>query len=153
MVQAEMKRSKAIILYGAILCLAIGLTVASLAFVRPVNCQRLCGDLDPTPCPSGACRFGEQRAGLPMPVLVDAPGGGSPTNGWGILGPEDLPNPLTFVFDVLFYGVFLWLVRHITRVVRGKEPSVNILAAALSAAVVLTGLVLGGLAYWPFLAR
>ena len=148
-----MKRSEAILLYSAILCLAIALTVVSLAFVRPVNCQRLCGELEPAPCPSGACRFGEQRAGLPLPVLVDAPGGGSPTNGWGILGPEDLPNPLPFVFDVLFYGVFLRLVWHITRVVLGKEPSVNFLAIALSLALVLIGLVLGGRAYWPFLAR
>lgn len=44
----------------------------------------------------------EQRAGFPLPVLVDDPGGGSPTNGWGILGPEDFLNPVTFILDTLF---------------------------------------------------
>src|SRR5512136_1864650 len=116
-----MKPSKAIIVYGVIILLAIGFTVVSLGFVRPVDCQRLCDVPERASCPNGSCRATEQRAGLPLPVLIDDPGGGSPTSGWGILGPEDLPNPVTFVLDVLFYGILFRFTWYVIQLVRGEE--------------------------------
>ena len=111
--------------------LAIGFTVASLRYVRPEDCNRTCGAPEGTPCPSGACRIGEQRAGWPLPVFVDSPGGGSPTNGWGILGPEDPPIPQTFVLDVLFYSLLLWLLLFIIQVLRGQALPLRLIAIAL----------------------
>jgi hypothetical protein len=87
-----------------------------------------------------------------LSVLIDDPGGGSPTSGWGILGPEDIPNPVTFVLDVLFYGVLLRLFWYVIQVIRKDQP-LELLAIVLSLAVVLTGLLLGLLLYWPFLTR
>jgi hypothetical protein len=101
--------------------LAIGLTVLSFRYVQPADCFRLCGASDGTPCPPGACRFGEQKAGWPFPAFVDAPGGGSPTGGWGMLGPEDLPLPGTLILDVLFYSVLLWFALYIIQ--RGWGPA------------------------------
>jgi len=147
-----MKPTKAIILYGVIVLLAIGFTVVSLGFIRPVDCHRWCDAPEQASCPNGSCRPGEQRAGLPLPVLIDDPGGGSPTSGWGILGPEDLSNPVTFVLDVLFYGVLLRLFWYVIQIIRKDQP-LELLAIVLSLAVVLTGLLLGLLLYWPFLTR
>ena len=98
--------------------LAIVLTVVSFRYVRPTDCYRFCGPLDGTPCPPGACRFGEQKAGWPLPVFVDYPGGGSPVGGWGMLGPEDLPHPGTLLLDVLFYNLLLWLALYLIQRVR-----------------------------------
>jgi hypothetical protein len=148
-----MKPSKATILYSGIIVLAVGLALVSLEFVRPVDCQRFCDAPEQTPCPSGACRPGEQRAGLPLPVLVDDPGGGSPTGGWGILGPEDLPNPMTFGLDVLFYGALLWLMWNTIQVIRGKKRPLEFIAVMLPLALVLACLLLGFLLYRPFLTR
>ena len=67
--------------------LAIGLTFASLLYIRPAVCNRTCNPVEGLPCGNGACLIGEQRAGWPLPVLIDSPGGGSPTSGWGKLGP------------------------------------------------------------------
>jgi hypothetical protein len=64
------------------------LTVLSLRFMRPLDCLQVCDDSEGVPCTTGVCRVGEQRAGLPLPIQVDDPGGGSPTGVWGILGPE-----------------------------------------------------------------
>ncbi len=64
--------------------------------------------------------MGQQKAGWPLPVFVDTPGGGSPVSGWGRLGWEDMPNPGTFILDVLFYSVLLWPILGIIQVVRGK---------------------------------
>ena len=147
-----MKPSNSVILCGVIILLAIGLTVASLRFVRPVDCQSFCDTSEQT-CPSGSCRPGEQRAGLPLPVLVDDPGGGSPTSGWGILGPEDLPNPVTFLLDVLFYSGLLWLIWYVTRLIRGKEQPVELEAIMLPLALVLACLLLGFFLYRPVLTR
>jgi hypothetical protein len=152
-ISMKMKSMKAIILYGSIIVLAVGCTVASFGFVRPVDCHSYCNASDQTPCPPGACRDGEQRAGLPFPVLVDNAGGSSPTSGWGILGPEDLPNPITFVLDVFFYSVLLRFVVYLISIVRGKEPEVEHLAIILPLVVLLLG-VLGGLAlYGPYLTK
>ncbi len=121
--QLTMKPSNNYIIFGVITLLAIGLTIASLRYVRPLNCQRLCDLPEQLPCPSGACRLGEQRAGFPLPIVIDNGAGSSPTSGWGKLGPEDLPNPLTPVLDVVFYGVLLWFIWKILRVLLGKEKS------------------------------
>jgi hypothetical protein len=135
-----------------IILLAIGLTLLSRSFVRPVNCSSLCGEPEGAVCPTGACRIYEQRAGLPLPFLIDAPGGGSPTNGWGILGEEDLPDPLIFLLDVGFYALLLWLIRYAVRVIRGKA-TVELLAILLPSGVLLAFLIAGYLFYRPFLAR
>jgi hypothetical protein len=135
-----------------IILLATGLTLLSRSFVRPVNCHSLCGEPAGAVCPTGACRMYEQRAGLPLPFLVDAPGGGSPTNGWGILGEEDLPNPFTFLLDVGFYGVLIWLVRYIVRLMRG-QATLQLLAIWLPCGLLLAFLIAGFLFYRPFLGR
>jgi hypothetical protein len=135
-----------------IIVLATGLTLLSHSFVRPVNCHSLCGEPAGAVCPTGACRMYEQRAGLPLPFLVDAPGGGSPTSGWGILGEEDLPNPLFFLLDVGFYSLLLWLIRYIVRRMRGKA-AMELLAILLPSGVLLAILIAGFLLYRPFLAR
>jgi hypothetical protein len=111
--------------------LAIGLTFASLLYVRPQDCGLACDAPQGTPCPSGACRIGEQRAGWPLPVVVDAPGGGSPTSGWGRLGPEDPPIPGPFVADILFYSILLWLASYGIQIFRGKPLSLRLIAVAL----------------------
>ena len=97
---------------------AIGLTIVSLAYIRPRDCSRLCEPSSPLLC--GACEIGEQKAGWPLPVFVDMPGGGSPTSGWGKLGWEDMPNPVTFILDALFYSVLLWPIASIMQAIRGK---------------------------------
>ncbi len=148
-----MRLSNPILLYGSIILLAVGLTVVSLGFIRPADCQSFCDAPDQALCPSGTCVPGAQRAGLPLPVVVDDPGGGSPTGGWGKLGQEDLPNPLTFGLDVLFYSALLWLAWYAVQVVRGAAWREELLAVALSLAVVLVCLLLGLYLYWPFLNR
>ncbi len=117
--------------------LAVTFTVASLAYVRPRDCNRACDAPAGMPCPSGACRIGEQRAGWPLSVFIDSPGGGSPTSGWGILGPEDPPIPQTFISDVLFYSILLWLSLFILRVVRGQALPLRLIAISLPLTVLL----------------
>src|SRR5215212_8493554 len=70
--------------------LAIGLTVLSFQYVQPKNCYNFCDPSYIIPCTKGSCYFGDQKAGWPIPVFVDMPGGGSPTDGWGMVGPEDI---------------------------------------------------------------
>ena len=135
-----------------IILLAVGLTLLSRSFVRPLDCHSLCGEPQGAVCPTGACRMYEQRAGLPLPFLMDAPGGGSPTNGWGILGEEDLPNPLYFLLDVGFYGLLLWFIRYIVRLVQGKA-TVEFMAILLPSGLLLAFLIGGFLFYQPFLGR
>lgn len=104
-----------------IIVLAIGLALLSLTYVRPSNCQQLCAEPEYAPCPTGACRFGEQRAGFPLPIVVDAPGGGSPTSGWGKLGAEDMPNPLFFLMDAAFYAALVWIVWFAAQWIRERK--------------------------------
>jgi len=114
------------------LLLAIGLTVLSFRYVQPKECYRFC---EAEPCPTGSCRFGEQKAGWPLPAFVDAPGGGSPTGGWGLLGPEDLPLGMPMILDVLFYSILVWLVVFIIGLSQGKwlDPRLILLALPLNA--------------------
>ena len=112
--------------------LAIGITVASFRYIQPKDCYRLCGSLDGTTCPAGACRFGEQKAGWPLPAFVDAPGGGSPTGGWGILGPEDPPLLVPIILDTLFYSLLLWLALYGIQFIRGQVLSLKLIATTLT---------------------
>lgn len=138
-----MKTRYSISAQALFLVLAVGLTLGSLLYVRPPNCQSPCMEPEHAPCPDGTCRLTEQRAGFPLPVLQDNPGGGSPTGGWGKLGPEDLPNPLTFALDVLFYSALLWLIWQFVRIATRKEPHRSILSMWPQLLVVLVGLLLG----------
>lgn len=90
-----------------ILLLAVAFTLASLRYIRPAYCLSYC---DAEPCPPGSCRCGEQGAGFPFFVISDNNCGSSPTGGWGRVGPEDMSNPIGFLFNVLFYAGILWLL-------------------------------------------
>jgi hypothetical protein len=94
-----------------IFLMAICLALASLRYVQPANCEQLC---DKEPCEVGACKFGEQTAGFPLPVVRDHEIG-SPPNGWGKVGVEDYfsPDIRAFSFNILFYSVLLLLARSI----------------------------------------
>ena len=100
--------------------LAVGLTVLSFRYVQPKNCYRLCDAAEGRACPEGACAFGEQKAGWPIPVFVDNPGGGSPTGGWGLLGPEDLPLLIPMIQDVLFYSILVWIFLYVILLLRQR---------------------------------
>ncbi len=132
--------------------LAIGLALASQSFVRPTDCRFLCDAAQNALCPTGACRAFEQRAGLPLPFRIDDPGGGSPTNGWGILGSEDPPNPLFFLLDVLFFGIALWLAGDVVQALRGKAV-LKWLSILLPLGLLLALLAGGYLLYRPVLLR
>ena len=110
---------------AVIIVLAIGFTMLSSQYVRPKDCESLCMA---EPCAPGTCLSGEQRAGFPFAVFQDNNAGSSPISGWGVLGPEDIPNPLAFVLDVLVYSVSLWLAwkasLSVIRRVRPQPPAV-----------------------------
>jgi hypothetical protein len=139
--------------YGAILLAALALTFLSLRFVRPTDCQALCYPPESASCPDGSCRFSEQRAGLPIPILVDYPGGGSPTGGWGILGPEDLPNPTSFLVDVLFYFALLWLARYLVQTLVLHTQPFEVPGLALSLVLMLAVAITGYHLYHLFPPR
>lgn len=117
--------------------LALGLTILSFRYVQPVDCYRFCGSLDGTTCHPGACHFGEQKAGWPFPVFVDAPGGGSPTGGWGMIGPEDIPIPGPLLLDVLFYSTLFWIAFYIIQRVRRQAFPLKFIVAMLPLNLVL----------------
>jgi hypothetical protein len=124
--------------------LAIGLTVISFQYVQPKHCYNFCDPSYVIPCPKGSCYFGEQKAGWPIPAFVDTPGGGSPTGGWGLLGPEDPPLPLPMIGDVLFYSIIVWIVLYVIQFFRRR---------ALRLKPFLTSLPLNaflGVALWVF---
>jgi hypothetical protein len=101
--------------------LAIGLAVLSFRYIQPKDCYRSC--TEGLPCPTGGCHFGEQKAGWPLPAFVDMPGGGSPTSGWGLLGPEDLPSFMPMILDVLFYSSLLACIGHRSTRSEAGSPS------------------------------
>src|SRR5262245_46784067 len=86
------------------LLLTIVLTVLSFRYVHPKDCYRFCDVEEGASCPAGSCRVGEQKAGWPIPVFVDAPSPSSPLGIMGVLGREDLPDLFTMILDVLFYS-------------------------------------------------
>jgi len=114
--------------------LAIGLTVLSFLYVQPKDCYRFCGG-EQLPCPTGSCRFGEQKAGWPIPVFVDYPGGGSPSGGWRMLGPEDPPIPMPMILDVLFYSILVWLAVFIIGLIQRQmlDPKLILLSLPITA--------------------
>ncbi len=111
--------------------LAISLTVLSFRYVQPKDCYRECGASQGMPCLGGGCRFGEQKAGWPLPAFVDDPGGGSPTSGWGLLGPEDPPLLVPIILDVLFYSAILWLAFYLIQLVRSQALHLRLIATML----------------------
>jgi hypothetical protein len=111
--------------------LAIGLTVLSFQYVQPKNCYNFCDPSYVIPCPKGSCYFGDQKAGWPFPAFVDAPGGGSPTGGWGLLGPEDPPIPIPMIADVLFYSILVWIVLYVIQFFRHQAFSLKLFLASL----------------------
>ena len=111
--------------------LAIGLTVISFQYVQPKNCYNFCGPSYMVPCLKGSCYFGDQKAGWPIPVIVDAGGGGSPTDGWGVLGNEDLPHPISMIADVLFYSMLVWIVLFIIQFFRHQAFSLKLFLVSL----------------------
>lgn len=124
-------RNYVLILVNALLTIII--TVLSFRYVQPKNCYSLCGTEDnKSPCPSGSCNFGEQKAGWPVPAFVDAPGGGSPTGGWGLLGPEDPPLLVPIMIDVLFYSILLWFAIYIFRLIQRRALYLKSILASLS---------------------
>jgi hypothetical protein len=123
--------------------LAVVMTFASLLYIQPGNCQTMCIEPEGAPCPTGACREGEQKAGFPLPVLQDQGTGGSPTSGWGVLGSEDLPNPLYFLLDVVFYGLLFWLAWQVIQVIRFRKKSAAFLKVLPAVLLVFAFLLIG----------
>jgi hypothetical protein len=123
--------------YGCIIrvmnaLLAVVLTILSFQYIEPKNCYRTCGEsLEGKPCSTGGCPIGKQKAGWPLPAFIDAPGGGSPTGGWGLLGPEDIPSFLPLILDVLFYSVLLWLTFSIVQLVRRQAVPLRLILTSL----------------------
>ena len=123
--------------------LAIGFTVLSFQYVQPKNCYNFCDPSYVIPCLKGSCYFGDQKAGWPIPAFVDSPGGGSPTGGWGLLGPEDPPGP-TMIVDVLFYSILVWIALYVIQAFRHEVFSQKLLLGSLALNTVL------GLFLWIF---
>jgi hypothetical protein len=115
--------------------LAIGLTVLSFLYVKPKDCYRHCWVENGMACPAGGCSWGEQKAGWPVPAFVDAPGGGSPIDGWGMLGPEDPPLFMPMILDVLFYSILVWLALFIMGLIQHQmlDPKLLLLALPITA--------------------
>lgn len=103
-----------IISISLIILVGVGLTLFSLRYQQPSNCQELCTDFQP--CQVGQCKFGEQRAGFPLPFVQDAEAG-SPTTGWGKIGPEDYyyADIPAFTFNVACYSLTLWLLQRLMK--------------------------------------
>jgi hypothetical protein len=148
-----MKSLRSVIGLVVLIVAGVMLTLASSAFIRPLDCRALCDAPQGSTCPTGTCRAYEQRAGLPLPYLIDDPGGGSPTSGWGILGPEDLPNPLFFLLDVAFYVTLLGLAAYLVLLRPAPLRELDRLPIVLGVALLLASLLGGFLLYRPFLAR
>ncbi len=119
------------------LSLTIAFTVLSFRYVQPGDCYRFCDVEEGVPCPAGSCRVGEQRAGWPIPVFVDAPSPSSPLGIPGVLGVEDLPRPLPMLLDVLFFSVVVWLAVFIIGLIQGQmlDPKLILLALPMNAAL------------------
>ena len=119
------------------LLLTIGLTVLSFRYIQPKDCYRFCDVKEGVPCPAGSCRVGEQKAGWPIPVFVDAPSPSSPLLISGVLGVDDYPRPMPMLLDVLFYSFLVWLAVFIMGRIRGQmlNPKLIWLALPLNAAL------------------
>ena len=120
------------------LLLTIGLTVLSFRYVQPKDCYRFCNMEEGVPlgvpCPAGSCRVGEQKAGWPIPVFVDAPSPSSPLLESGILGVDDYPDPVWMLLTVLFYSMLVWLVIFIIGLIQGQmlDPKLILLGLPMN---------------------
>jgi len=83
------------------------------------------------PCPAGSCRVGEQKAGWPIPVFVDAPSPSSPLLESGILGVDDYPDPAAILLTVLFYSMLVWLVIYIIGLLQGQRVDPKLIRLSL----------------------
>jgi hypothetical protein len=119
------------------LFLALVLTVLSFRYVQPKDCYSFCDVEEGVSCPAGSCRVGEQKAGWPIPVFVDAPSPSSPLGISGVLGVEDLPRPMPMLLDVLFYSSLVWLAVFIIRLSQRQmlDPKLILLALPMNAAL------------------
>jgi hypothetical protein len=119
------------------LLLTLVLTVLSFRYVQPKDCYRFCDLEEGVPCPVGSCRVGEQKAGWPIPVFVDAPSPSSPLLPSGILGVDDYPHPVWMLLDVLFYSVLVWLAVFIIVLIRGQrlDPKLIVLSLPMNVAL------------------
>ena len=106
------------------LLLTIGLTVLSFRYVQPKDC-------------AGSCRVGEQKAGWPIPVFVDAPAPNSPLLLPGILGVDDYPDPGAVLLTVLFYSMLVWLVIFIIGRIQGQMLDPKLIRLSLLMNVLL----------------
>ena len=119
------------------LLLTLVLTVLSFRYVQPKDCYRFCDVQEGMPCPAGSCRVGEQKAGWPIPVFVDAPSPSSPLLESGILGVDDYPDPVWMFLDVLFYSGLIWLAVFIIGLIRGQrlDPKLILLSLPMNIAL------------------
>ena len=113
------------------LLLTIGLTVLSFRYVQPKDCYRFCDVEEGVSCPDGSCRVGEQKAGWPIPVFVDAPSPSSPLLESGILGVDDYPDPAAILLTVLFYSMLVWLVIYIIGLLQGLRVDPKLIKLSL----------------------
>ena len=120
------------------LLLTIGLTVLSFRYVQPKDCYRFCDVEEGVPCPAGSCRIGEQKAGWPIPVFVDAPSPSSPLLESGVLGVDDYPRPMAMLLTVLFYSFLVWLAVFIIGIIQGQMLDPKLILLALPMNVLLT---------------
>ncbi len=119
------------------LLLTFGLTVLSFRYVPPKDCYRFCDVEEGVPCPAGSCRVGEQKAGWPIPVFIDAPSPSSPLLISGILGVDDYPHPMAMLLTVLFYSMLVWLVLFIIGLIQGQRVDPKLILLALPINVLL----------------
>ena len=120
--------------------LTIGLTFLSFQYIQPKDCYRTCLSLSGESCLTGGCRTGEQKAGWPLPVFVDNPGGGSPTSGWGLLGYEDPPLYKPLIADVLFYSLLVWLLLYGIQIIRNQALPFKLVGTTLLLNMLLASL-------------
>ena len=115
------------------LLLTIGLTVLSFRYVQPKDCYHFCDMEEGVPCPAGSCRVGEQKAGWPIPVFVDAPSPSSPIL-TGVLGVDDYPHPVAMLLTVPFYSFLVWLVIFIIGLIRNHmlDPKLILLSLLIN---------------------
>ena len=121
------------------LLLTFGLTLLSFRYLQPKDCYRFCDVEEGVPCPAGSCRVGEQKAGWPIPVFVDAPSPSSPLLISGVLGVDDYPRPMPILLDVLFYSFLAWLAVLIIGLIQRQrfDPKLILLALPLNVGLVV----------------
>jgi len=119
------------------LLLTIVLMILSFRYVRPKDCYSFCDLEEGVSCPLGSCRVGEQNAGWPIPVFVDAPSPSSPLLPSGILGVDDYPHPVWMLLDVLFYSFLVWLAIFIIGLIQGQmlDPKIILLSLPMNVAL------------------